>query len=157
MTPSKAGLSTVEEQPAGMSPGLDPLDWELGKDDMKDVLGNYFEEQQSAVRDLIRTNPGLTVSVSPEAMEVDLALPSEVTTEPPTQPIVDTQDQAMETEPSETSPGTFQPALGTPSYTPSLIGSADMLPSPIMAKDIALLDADPDALGLSQSKAPGAG
>ena len=80
VTPSKAGLSTIEEQPAGMSPGLDPLDSELGKDEVKDVLGNYFEEQNSVVCDLIRTNPGLTRSASPEAMEVDLALPLEVTT-----------------------------------------------------------------------------
>ena len=31
-----------------------------------------------------------------------------------------------------------------------------MLPSPITAEENTLLDADPDALGLSQSKAPGA-
>ena len=55
------------------------------------------------------------------------------------------------------SPGTFQPELGMPGYTPSLIGSANSPPSPIMAKDNALLDTDPDALGLGQSKAPGAG
>ena len=89
-------------------------------------------------------------------MDVDLTLPLEVVTEPPPQPVADTQDQAMETEPPETSLGTFQPELGMPSYTPSLIRSANMLPSPITAKDNALLDADLDALGLSQSKAPGA-
>ena len=90
-------------------------------------------------------------------MDVDLALPSEVITKPPPPPVTDTQDRAMEIEPPETSPGTFQPELGMPSYTLSLIGSTNMLPSPITAKDNALLDADPEASGLSQSKAPGAG
>ena len=124
---------------------------------MNDILGNYFEEQQSAVCDLIRANPGLTRSESLEAMDVNLALPSEVITGPPPQPVADTQDQAMETEPLNTSLGTFQPVLGIPGYTPSLIRSTDMPPSPITAEDNALLDADPDTPGLSQSKAPGAG
>ena len=136
-----------------MSPGLNPLDQELRKDDMNDILGNYFEEQQSVVCDLIRTNSGLTGSESPEAMDVNLALSSEVITQPPPQPIADTQDQAMETEPPETSSGTFQPELGMPGYTPSLIRSTNMLLSPITAEDNALLDVP----GLSQSKAPGAG
>ena len=83
VTPSKTGSSTVGVQPAGTSPGLDPLDQELGKDDVNDILGNYFEEQQSAIRDLIHANPGLTRSESPEAMDVNLALPSEVVTKPP--------------------------------------------------------------------------
>ena len=151
VTPSNTGLSTV-----GAQPGLDPLDQELGKDDVNDILGNYLEEEQSAVCDLIRANPGLTGSESLEAMDVDLTLPPEVVTEPPLPLIADTQDQAIETEPPETSPGTFQPELGTPGYTPSLIGSANTPPSPITAKDNALLDADPDAPGLSKSKAPGA-
>ena len=150
VTPSKTGSSTV-----GVQPGLDPLDQELRKDDVNDILGNCLEEQQSAVCGLIRTNPGLTGSESPEAMDVDLALPSEVVTEPPPPPITDTQDQATETKPPETSLGTFQPELGTPGYTPSLIGSANTPLSPITAEDNALLDADPDTPGLSQSKAPG--
>ena len=108
------------------------------------------------VCDLIRANPGLTGSESAEAMDVDLALPSEVITEPPPQPIADTQDQAMETEPTETSLGTFQPELGMLGYTLSLIGSTDMPLSPITAEDNALLDADLDMPGLGQSKAPGA-
>ena len=149
VTPSKTGLSTKGAQPAGTLPGLDPLDQELGKDKVTDVLGDYFEEQQSAVQALIHANLGLTGSESPEAMNVD--------TEPPPESIADTQDQAMETEPTESSLGTFQPELGTPGYTPSLIGSTSLQPSPIMAKDNALLDADPDAPGLAQSKAPGAG
>ena len=152
VTPSNTGSSTE-----GVQPGLNPLDQELGKDDVNDILGNYLEEQQSAVCDLICANPGLTGSESLEAMDVDLALPSEVITEPPPPPITDTQDQAMETEPPETLPGTFQPELGMPSYTPSLIRSANMPLSPIMAEDNTLLDTDLDAPGLSQSKAPGAG
>ena len=150
VTPSNTGLSTV-----GVQPGLDPLDQELWKDDVNDILGNYLEEQQSAVRDLIRTNPGLTRSESPEAMDVDLALPSEDVTKPPQPPTAYTQDQAMETKPLETSLGTFQPELGTLGYTLSLIGSANMPLSPITAEDNALLDADLDVPGLSQSKAPG--
>ena len=56
----------------------------------------------------------------------------------------ETQDQPME--------------LTSLRYTPSLIGSADSPPSPIMATDNALLDAPkPEVLGLDQSKAPGAG
>ena len=46
VTPSKTGSSTVGAQPAATLPGLDPLDQELGKDDVNDILGNYFEEQQ---------------------------------------------------------------------------------------------------------------
>ena len=157
VTPSKTGLSTKGAQPAGTSPGLDPLDQELGKDKVMDVLGDYFEEQQSAVQALICANLGLTGSESPEAMDVDPKPPSESVAEPPLESIADTQDQAMETEPTESSPGTFQPELGMPGYTPSLIGSANLPPSPIMAEDNALLDADPDAPGLGQSKAPGAG
>ena len=83
--------------------------------------------------------------------------PLESVTEPPLEFIADTQDQVMETEPTESLSGTFQPELGTPGYTPSLIGSADLLPSPITAEDNALLDADLDVPGLAQSRAPGAG
>ena len=72
-----------------MSPRLDPLDKELGKDDVNDILGNYFEEQQTAVCDLIHINPGLTGSESPEAMDIDLILSSEVVTEDPPQTIAD--------------------------------------------------------------------
>ena len=111
MTPSQTGSSTEGVQPAGTSPVLDPLDKELGKDDVNDILENYFEEQQSAVRDLIHINPALTGSESPEAMDVDLALPSEVVTEDPPQPITDTQDQAMETEPTETN---YELGVGNP-------------------------------------------
>ena len=154
VTASKTGLSTKKAQPTGTSPMLDPLDQELGKDKVTDVLGDYFEEQQSAVQALIHANPGLTGSESLEAMDIDPGPPLEFVAEPP--PESGTQDQAMETEPTESSSGTFQPELGMPGYTLSLIGSANLLPSPIMAKDNALLDADPDVLGLSQSKAPGA-
>ena len=62
----------------------------------------------------------------------------------------------METEQAGVLPGTFQPELGMSSYNQSLVGSADQPPSPITAEENALLDVDPDALGLNQSKAPGA-
>ena len=71
VTASKTGLSTEGAQPTGTLPGLNPLDQELWKDKVTDVLGDYFEEQQSAVWALIHANPGLTGSESPEAMDVD--------------------------------------------------------------------------------------
>ena len=94
-------------------------------------------------------NPGLTGSEPMEAMDVD--------PEPLPEPTAETQDQPMETEQSEPSLGTFQPELGTPGYILSLIRSTNSPLSPIMGEDNALLDADLDVLGLSQSKAPGAG
>ena len=97
---------------------------------------------------MIRANLGLTGSEPMEAMDVD--------TEPLLEPAAKMQDQPMETEQSDSSPGTFKPELGMPGYTPSLIRSTNSLPLPITAKDNALLDADPDVLGLVQSKAPGA-
>ena len=157
VTPSQTGSSTKEAQPAEMSPGLDPLDKELRKEDVNDILGNYFEEQQTFVRDLIHANPGLTRSESPEAMDINLMLPSEVITEDPPQTVADSQDQAMETEPTETSPGTFQPELGMHGYTPSLIGSTNTPLSPITAEHNALLDTDPNVPDQGQSKASGAG
>ena len=168
--PSKTGSNTEEEQTT-KGPGLDPLDQELRKDKVTDVLGDYFEEQQTAIWDLIRANPGITGSESLEAMEVDAPsesvteflvesvaeLPPESVTEAPQGPVTDTQDQAMEVEPTESSPGTFQPELAMPGYTPSLKGRANLPLSPIMAEDNALLDADPDVPGLTLSKVPGAG
>ena len=104
---------------------------------------------QTAVNELIRANLGLSGHGPAAVMEVD--------TEPLPEHITSTQDQPMETESTEPSPRTFQPKLGLPSYTQSLVRSTDSPPSPIMAEDNALLDAYPDAPGLSQSKAPGAG
>ena len=126
------------------------MDQELGKTKVKDILGDYLhDEAQTTVKELIRAHPGLSQSGPAEAIEVD--------TQPLPEPDTGTQDQPMETESMEPSPGTFQPELGMPGYTQSLIGSTDSLPSPITAEDNALLDADPDAPGLTQSKAPGAG
>ena len=127
---------------------LDPLDKELGKDKVRDVLGDYLDEAETAVKELIRANLGLTRSEPMEVMDVDMA--------PLPEPAAEMQDQPMETEQSEPSPGTFQPELGMPGYTPSLIGSTDSPLSPITAKDNALLDADPEGLGQDQSRAPGA-
>ena len=63
----------------------------------------------------------------------------------------------METKQTGVSPGSFQPEFGMPGYNQSLVGSTDPPPSPVMAKENALLDTDLDVLGLNQSKAPGAG
>ena len=50
---------------------FDKLDKELGKEKVKDMLRDYFEETESAVQRQISDNPGLTRSESTEAMEVD--------------------------------------------------------------------------------------
>ena len=84
----------------------------------------------------------------------------DVDEQPPPEPVAEMQgvgDQPMETEQTGVSPGSFQPELGMPSYNQSLVRSTDQPPSPVTAKENALLDTDPDALGLNQSKAPGAG
>ena len=126
------------------------MDQELGKSKVKDILGDYLhDEAQTVVKELIRAHPGLSGSGPTEAMEVD--------TKPLLEPDTGTQDQPMETESTEHSLGTFQPELAMPGYTQSLIGSTNSLPSPIMAEDSTLLDADLDAPGLTQLKAPGAG
>ena len=62
---------TEGAQPGTTATELDSLDKELEKDNMKDVLGDYYEEVESAVQGLIRDNPGLTRSESTEVMVVD--------------------------------------------------------------------------------------
>ena len=148
VTKSKTGPDSGKVQSDVTPTEVDPLDKELGKDKVKDVLGNYFlDETKSAVQGLIRDNPGLTGSEPAEVMEVDLQ----------TEPAAKIQDQSMETKQMGCSPGTFQPELMGPRYTMSLIRSADPLLSPITAKDNALLDApNPGTLGQDQSRAPGA-
>ena len=142
MTTSKTSSGIERAQPSVTASELDSLDQELGKDSVKDVLGNYFDDEtESVVKELIHANPGLTGSEPTEAMDVN--------TRPPLESVVDTQDQPMETAQSEPYLGTFQPELGTPAYTLSLIRSANSTLSPIMANDNALLDTDPDAPGLS--------
>ena len=144
----------------GVQPGVttsDSLDKELEKDKITDVLGDYMDDTETAnaVNDLIRAHPELAGNEAPEAMDVDM--------QPPLEPVArvqeakEVQDQPMETKQAESSLGTFKHELGMPGYTQSLIGSTHQPPSPITAEDNALLDADPDAPGLSQSKAPGAG
>ena len=151
VTESKTSSGAQGAQPSVTT--SDSLDKELEKDKITDVLGDYLDnETETAIKDLIRAHPGLTGSEPPEAMDVD--------TEPLLEPAAkaqEVQDEPMETEQTEPSLGTFQPKLGMPKYTPSLIGNTDQPPSPIMAEDNALLDADQDVPGLSQSKAPGAG
>ena len=149
VTKSKTTSGIKGAQPGVTMSELDPLDKELGKDKVRDVLGDYLSETETAVRNWVHANPDLTRSEPMEVMDID--------PEPLPEPTAEMQDQPMDTEQSEPSSGTFQPELGTPRYTLSLIGSTNSPPSPIMAEDNALLDADPDAPGLSQSKAPGAG
>ena len=58
MTRSKTGAQ-------GVQPGVttsDLLDKELGKDKVKDVLGDYLDEAETAVKDLIRAHSRLTRS-----------------------------------------------------------------------------------------------
>ena len=59
MTPSKTGSNTEGAQTTE-GPGLDPLSKELGKNKVTDIQGDYFEEQQTAIWDLICANPGIT-------------------------------------------------------------------------------------------------
>ena len=104
------------------------------------------------LRTLLRAYPELAGNDTPEAMDVD--------EQPPPEPATETQearDQPMETEQAGLLPGSFQPESGMPGYNQSLVRSTDQPPSPVMAKENALLDTDPDTPGLSQSKAPGAG
>ena len=143
-------LGVPEAQP-GTTPA-DSLDKELGKDKVNGVLGNHLEETetQSAVKNLLQAHPELAGNEVPEAMDVDQ--------QPQPESVAKTQgvgDQPMETEQTGVLPGSFQLELGMPGYNQSLVGSTDQLPSPAMAEENALLDADPDGPGLNQSRAPG--
>ena len=149
---SRTSPGAPEVQP-GTTP-TDSLDKELGKDKVNDVLGDYLEETEteSAVKNLLQAHPELAGNEAPEAMDVDK--------QPPPESVAEMQgvgDQPMETEQTGVLPGSFQPELGMPGYNQSLVGSTDQPPSPVTAEENALLDMDPDALGLNQSKAPGAG
>ena len=53
VTESKTVPGTEGAQPDATVTELDPLDKELGRDKVKDVLRNYFEETESALRGLI--------------------------------------------------------------------------------------------------------
>ena len=151
ITERRTSPGATEVQP-GTTPA-DSLDKELGKDKVNDVLGDYLQETEteSAVKNLLRAHPELAGNEVPEAMDMD--------EQPPPESVAETQgvgDQPMETEQTAVSPGSFQPELGMPGYNQSLVGSTDQPPSPMMAEENALLDADQDAPGPNQSKAPGA-
>ena len=64
VTPSKTGLGAKGVQLSATTSELDPLDKELGKDKVRDVLGDYLNETETAVRDLICANQG-SPEVSP--------------------------------------------------------------------------------------------
>ena len=106
---------------------------------------------ESAVKNLLWAHPELAGNEAPEAVDMDEQLPPESVAE--TQGV---GDQLMETEQTEVSLGSFQLELGMPGYNQSLVRSTNQPPSPVMAKENALLDVDSDAPGLNQSKAPGA-
>ena len=152
ITESQTSPGAPEAQPS--TTPANSLDKELGKDKVNDVLGNYLEETEtkSAVKNLLWAHPELAGNEAPEAMDVD--------EQPPSESVAKTQgvgDQPMETEQTGVSLGSFQLELGTPGYNQSLVRSTDQPPSPVTAEENALLDVDPDAPGLNQSKAPGAG
>ena len=145
-------LLVAQAQAADLGGGLvvlTDLDGELGAEDVHEVFGNYLTKDAMAVWDLLLSKPGLTdgesteILEAAEAMEVDplMMLMAEVTHLP------------MDTGQSGVPLGTFQPELTGPGYTPSLVGSMDMPPSPIMAADNALLDVtDPGAQTPETSK-----
>ena len=49
----------------------DSLDKELGKDGITDVLGDYLDETESVVMNLIQAYPELAGNEAPEVMDVD--------------------------------------------------------------------------------------
>ena len=152
ITESQTSPGAPEVQP-GTTPA-DSLDKELGKDKVNDALGDYLEETEtkSAVKNLLWAHLELAGNEAQEVMDVDEQSPLESVAE-----MQGVGDQLMETEQTGVLPGSFQPELGMPGYNQSLVASTDQLPSPMMAEENALLNADPDALGLNQSKVPGAG
>ena len=50
VTESKMSSGTKGEQSGEAMPKLDPLDKELGKETVKDVLGDYIDEADAASR-----------------------------------------------------------------------------------------------------------
>ena len=152
ITESQTSLGVAEALQPSTTPA-NSLHKELGKDKVNDVLGDYLggTETESAVKNLLRAHAELARNEAPEANDMD--------EQPPLESVVETQrveDQPMETEQTGVLLGSFQPELGMPGYNQSLVRSTDPPPSPVMAEENALLDADPDVLGLNQSKAPGA-
>ena len=71
VTGSKMISGAEGVQPSVTMSKLDPLDKELGKDKVRDVLGDYLSETKTTVRNLVRANPGLTRSEPTEEMDVD--------------------------------------------------------------------------------------
>ena len=162
ITRSQTGTSQSDDLPVAQAQAgapeelvvLTDLDGELGAEDVKEVLDDYLTEDAVAVWDLLLSEPGLTSGESmeileaAEAMEVDL----------PMMLVAEAAHLPMDTGQPGVLPGTFQPELTEPGYTPSLIGSMDTPPSPITAEDNTLLDVtDPGTQTPETSKAPGAG
>ena len=137
---------------------LTDLDVELGVEDVQQVLDDYLTEDVMVVWDLIRTEPGLTSSEILEIVEAVVETAEAMEVDQPLVLTAESMHLPMDTGLPEAPVGTFQPELTSAGYTPSLIGSPDTCPSPIMAADNALLDAvDRGTPPLDISKVPGAG
>ena len=162
VTRSQTGTSQSDDLPEAQAqagaPGelvvLTDMEAELGAENVKEVLGNYLSEDAVAVRDLLLNEPGLTGSESTEFLEAAEA----VEVDQLVMLVAEATQLPMDTGQSSVPSGTFKPELTGAGYTPSLIGSMDTPPSPIMDADNTLLDnTDPRAQAPETSKAPGAG
>ena len=149
---------TEVKAPAGELAVLTALDMELGVEHVQQVLDNYLSEDAVVVRDLIRSELGLTGSEIPEIVEAVVETAEAMEVDQPLVLMAEPMHLPMDTGLPEAPVGTFQLELTSPGYTPSLIGSLDTPPSPITAADNALLDAvDRGTPPPDLSKAPGAG
>ena len=162
ITGSQTGTGQSDSLPVAQAqagaPGelavLTDLEVELDTEDVQDILDDYLTKDAMAVWDLLLSELGLTSGKSTEILEATEAM--EV--DPPMMLMAEVTHLPMDTRQSGVSLGTFQLELMGPEYTPSLIGSMDIPPSPITAKDNTLLDiTDPGAQTPETSKAPGAG
>ena len=143
---------------AGELAVLTDLDVELGVEDVQQILDNYLKEDAVAVRDLIHAEPGLTSSEIPEIVQAVVETAEAMEVDQPLVLTAQSMHLPMDTGLPKAPVGTFQPELTGAGYTPSLIGSPDTPPSPIMAVDNALLDAvDRGTPPPDISKVPGAG
>ena len=62
VTESRTGPGIEGAQSGTSATKPDSLDKELGSDKVKDVLGDYFQESDAAIKALICENPGLCES-----------------------------------------------------------------------------------------------
>ena len=110
-------------------------------EDVQQVLDDYLTEDALVVRDLIRTEPGLTGSEIPEIVEAVVETAEALEVDQPLVLTAEPMHLPMDTGLPKAPVGTFQPELTSVGYNLSLIGSLDTPPSPIIAANNALLDA----------------